>query len=96
MSNSMQIFNFENTSDIRTFIYDEEPLFVAKDIATALGYLNTKSAIMLHCIDAITVQDFRMEILTKIRNSNNNNSSNTLLLELKDLHPQLKLIYDFW
>jgi prophage antirepressor-like protein len=91
----MQIFNFENTSDIRTFIYDEEPLFVAKDIATALGYLNTKSAIMLHCIDAITVQDFRMEILTKIRNSNNNNSSNTLLLELKDLHPQLKLIYDY-
>jgi len=95
MSNSMQIFNFENTSEIRTFSYDdEEPVFVAKDIATALGYLDTQSAITAHCADPISVRDFRMDILTKIRKSNQV-SQNVYPIELNNLDPQLSLIYEY-
>jgi len=102
MSNSMQIFNFENTSEIRTFSYDdEEPVFVAKDIASALGYSNPQWAITTHCADPISVRDFRMDILAKIRKSNRNQGlgsqapQNAYPLELNNLDPQLNLIYDY-
>ncbi len=99
----MQIFNFENTSDIRAFSYNnEEPVFVAKDIATALGYLDTQSAITAHCADPISVRDFRMDILTKIRKSNKNQGlggsqtpQNAYPLGLNNLDPQLSLIYEY-
>jgi len=42
------IFNFEG-SNIRTVVKDGEPWFVAKDVAEALGYVNTKDAIKSHC-----------------------------------------------
>lgn len=48
MSNQLQTFSNEMFGEIRTTVIDHEPYFVGKDIATALGYSNTKDAIMRH------------------------------------------------
>lgn len=36
--NELQIFNSEEFGDIRTVTINNEPWFVGKDVATALGY----------------------------------------------------------
>lgn len=41
-------FQFEQ-HEVRTVLIDGEPHFVAKDVATALGYVNTSDAIKAHC-----------------------------------------------
>lgn len=46
--NKLQIFNSEEFGDIRTVTIDNEPWFVGKDVATALGYKNTADAIGKH------------------------------------------------
>lgn len=46
--NELQIFNSEEFGDIRTVTIDNEPWFVGKDVATALGYKNTADAIGKH------------------------------------------------
>lgn len=48
MSNQLQTFTNEVFGEIRTTVIDHEPYFVGKDIASALGYSNTKDAIMRH------------------------------------------------
>lgn len=45
--NEIKIFKF-NEKDIRTIIIDDEPYFVGKDVATVLGYSNTRDAIYKH------------------------------------------------
>lgn len=45
---ALQIFNSEEFGDIRTVTIDNEPWFVGKDVATALGYKNTADAIGKH------------------------------------------------
>lgn len=51
MSKEIQIFESEQFGQIRTLTKDGEPWFVGKDIAEALGYSDTKSAINDH-VDA--------------------------------------------
>lgn len=46
--NNIQVFNNPEFGDIRTVEIDGEPWFVGKDVATALGYSNTKDAIAAH------------------------------------------------
>lgn len=46
--NELLIFNSEEFGDIRTVTIDNEPWFVGKDVATALGYKNTADAIGKH------------------------------------------------
>lgn len=46
--NELQIFNSEEFGEIRTVTIDNEPWFVGKDVATALGYKNTADAIGKH------------------------------------------------
>ncbi|MDK8594453.1 BRO family protein, partial [Winkia sp. UMB1096A] len=41
-------FTFENTS-VRMFEEDGKVFFCGKDVATALGYVNTKDALAKHC-----------------------------------------------
>lgn len=41
-------FNFNNT-DVRVIERDGEPWFVAKDVATILGYTNPQDAVRRHC-----------------------------------------------
>lgn len=46
--NELQIFNSDEFGEIRTVTIDNEPWFVGKDVATALGYKNTADAIGKH------------------------------------------------
>ena len=45
--NTPQIFNFEQ-NEVRTVLVNEEPYFVGKDVASVLGYSNTKDALSRH------------------------------------------------
>ncbi len=46
--NELQIFNSNEFGQIRTVTIDNEPWFVGKDVAGALGYKNTKDALATH------------------------------------------------
>ncbi len=45
--NELQIFNFDS-NEVRTVVVNEEPYFVGKDVATILGYSNTRDALNRH------------------------------------------------
>lgn len=47
--NQLHIFKNETFGEIRTVEINEKPYFVANDIAKALGYSNTRDAILRHC-----------------------------------------------
>lgn len=50
MENDIQIFKNEQFGQVRIAMGDNgEPLFCAKDVATALGYIDTSDAIKRHC-----------------------------------------------
>lgn len=46
--NNLQIFNSEEFGDIRTVTINNEPWFVGKDVAEALGYSNASKAVSTH------------------------------------------------
>lgn len=46
--NELQIYNNEEFGDIRTVTIDNEPWFVGKDVAEALGYSNASKAVSTH------------------------------------------------
>lgn len=46
--NEIQIFNNPTFGDIRTILINDEPWFVGKDVAKALGYSNTNDALSNH------------------------------------------------
>lgn len=46
---TMQIFAFEEKEEIRTLLINDEPYFVANDIAKVLGYKNPSDATNKHC-----------------------------------------------
>lgn len=46
--NELQIFNSEEFGEIRTVTIDNEPWFVGKDVATALGYNEPHKAMQRH------------------------------------------------
>ena len=48
MTNEVQIFNNPEFGEIRTVTIDNEPWFVGKDVAGALGYSNSKDAMKQH------------------------------------------------
>ncbi|MEE6674806.1 phage antirepressor [Pediococcus acidilactici] len=45
--NELQNFNFEG-NEVRTVLINDEPYFVGKDVAAAIGYQNTRKAIKDH------------------------------------------------
>lgn len=47
-ANELQVFNNDMFGEIRTMVIDNEPWFVGKDVAQALGYSNTRDAIFRH------------------------------------------------
>ena len=59
----IQIFNHEVFGDIRTLTNENgETFFVGKDVATALGYSNTRKALLDHVDnedgeDGVTIRD---------------------------------------
>lgn len=51
MTNQLKIFNNIEFGEIRTIVVNGEPMFVGKDIASALGYKDTAKAIRVHVDD---------------------------------------------
>ena len=51
MENKIEIFNNEEFGAVRTLTIDNEPYFVGKDVAQALGYSNARDAINKHVDD---------------------------------------------
>lgn len=49
--NNLQIFKNADFGEIRTVTIDNEPWFVGKDVATALGYSNARDALSKHVDD---------------------------------------------
>ena len=49
--NELQIFKNPAFGEIRTTVINDEPYFVGKDVATALGYSNASKAVMVHVDD---------------------------------------------
>lgn len=49
--NELQIFVSKEFGEIRTVTIDNEPWLVGKDVATALGYKNTRQAILTNVMD---------------------------------------------
>ena len=47
--NEIQIFNSPEFGDVRTLEIDDKPYFCASDVASMLGYSNTRDAISRHC-----------------------------------------------
>lgn len=47
--NDLQIFTNEEFGTIRTIMKDNEPWFVGKDVAAALGYKDTADALKKTC-----------------------------------------------
>lgn len=45
--NEVQLFNFEN-HEVRSLLLNNEPWFVGKDVAEALGYSNSRNAVPKH------------------------------------------------
>ena len=48
--NELQNFNFNNLP-VRTVLIDDEPWFVGKDVAIAIGYKNFRDALKSHVKD---------------------------------------------
>lgn len=44
----VQVFNNEQFGDVRVIMQDEQPWFVGKDVASVLGYGNTRQALASH------------------------------------------------
>lgn len=51
MSNKLTIFENEEFGQVRTIVINNEPWFVGKDVASALGYANPKNAVPKHVLD---------------------------------------------
>lgn len=49
--NELKIFENEEFGQVRTILINNEPWFVGKDVATALGYANPKNAVPKHVSD---------------------------------------------
>ncbi len=49
--NDLNIFENAEFGQIRTVIIDNEPWFVGKDVATALGYVNSRKALADHVLE---------------------------------------------
>ena len=49
MTNEIKIFNNPEFGDVRTMEIDNKPYFNASDVASVLGYSNTRDAISRHC-----------------------------------------------
>lgn len=49
--NELQIFKNEEFGEVRTVTINNEPWFVGKDVAEALGYLKARNAILAHISD---------------------------------------------
>ena len=64
MDHDIQLFHNDDFGDIRTVVIDGEPWFVAKDVASLLGYKETAKAVRFHIDDEDKGVSI-LELLTK-------------------------------
>jgi len=55
VNTAIEVFEHEEFGQVRTLTIDDEPWFVAKDVAVALGYSDTDQATRKHCKNAVLV-----------------------------------------
>lgn len=77
--NEITVFNNDEFGSIRTWVVDDEPWFVGKDIATILGYAKPENAIANHVDD----ED---KISTLIQGSGSNYKSKAILINESGLY----------
>lgn len=77
--NELQVFNNDEFGSIRTWVVDDEPWFVGKDIATILGYAKPENAIANHVDD----ED---KTTTLIQGSGSNYKSKAILINESGLY----------
>ncbi|WP_430618304.1 phage antirepressor KilAC domain-containing protein [Enterococcus sp. DIV1054d] len=83
-----QIFNFEQ-NEVRTFLVNDEPYFVGKDVAGVLGYSNTKDALSRH-VDSEDKTGSRITTSGQSREMTIINESGLYSLILKSKLPNAK------
>ncbi|MDT2315876.1 phage antirepressor [Enterococcus faecium] len=86
--NTPQIFNFEQ-NEVRTILVNDEPYFVGKDIASVLGYSNTKDALSRH-VDLEDKMGSRITTSGQSREMTIINESGLYSLILKSKLPKAK------
>ena len=77
--NQLKIFNNEEFGKIRTVTIDNEPWFVGKDVATALGYAKPENAISSH----VSKED---KTSTLIQGSGSNYKSKAIIINESGLY----------
>lgn len=65
--NKLEIFNHPDFGNIRTTVVNDEPWFAGKDVADALGYKNTKDALIAH-VDEEDRRIFQRSEITTFEN----------------------------
>ena len=71
--NGIEIFKNEEFGEVRTLVVNNEPMFVGKDVALALGYSKPENALSTHV-------DKDDKTITLIQGSGSNYKSNTTLI----------------
>ena len=74
MNNEIKIFEHEQFGSVRTILIDGQPWFVGKDVAEALGYTNTRKALLDHV-------DLEDKNTVTIRDGNKGNPNQTIINE---------------
>lgn len=77
--NELQIFKNEEFGEVRTVTIDNEPWFVGKDVAMALGYAKPENAIATHVVDEDKTS-------TLIQGSGSNYKSKTIIINESGLY----------
>lgn len=77
--NDLKVFNNDEFGSIRTWVVDDEPWFVGKDIATILGYAKPENAIANHVDDEDKTS-------TLIQGSGSNYKSKAILINESGLY----------
>lgn len=73
-NNQVQVFNNSQFGDVRVIMQYEQPWFVGKDVASVLGYTNTRKALLDHV-------DNEDKNTVKIRDGNKGNPNQVIINE---------------
>ena len=87
--NELQIFNNEEFGEVRSLVINNEPWFVGKDVAEALGYKNSKNAVPTH-VDEEDKLSTQIEYTGQKRNVTVINESGLYSLILSSKLPNAK------
>lgn len=79
MKNEVITFNNEDFGSVRCMSIDNEPWFVGKDVASALGYSNSSKAVMMH-VDPEDKQSIMVEDPTHSQNGNLLRKTKTMMI----------------